>query len=148
MLSVMAPPSWLVVKQAAACSLTKEHRYNSWYQVTWLVFLSQFQISFDFKFLPFSNFSSLFFSFSNFFQLCSVKCWVGWLNYDQGELKIGKKFAQIFFKKSPKQLPNKKCLNIFIKAQCENPKHLHRTFSKFLKYFKQTIFPQKNSLGL
>jgi hypothetical protein len=37
-----------------------------------------------------------------------------------------------FFEKWPKQLPSKKCKNVYIKAQFESLKHLHQTSFEML----------------
>jgi hypothetical protein len=45
-----------------------------------------------------------------------------------------------FSKNSPKVTKSKKAQNIYNKAQFENPKHLHQTTFKTLKYLQQTMF--------
>ncbi len=50
------------------------------------------------------------------------------------------KNCQIFQKNCPKRCHVKKDQNIYNKAQFENPKHLHQTTFKTLKYLQQTMF--------
>jgi hypothetical protein len=58
---------------------------------------------------------------------------------DQSDQAI-KKIRQIFSMNSPKSCQVKKGQNIYSKAQLENPKHLHQTTFKTLKYLQQTMF--------
>ncbi len=58
---------------------------------------------------------------------------------DQVTRRLEKKLAK-FFKEEPKKLPSQKSQNINNKAQFENPKHLHQTTFKTLKYLQQTMF--------
>jgi len=46
----------------------------------------------------------------------------------------------MFKKIAQKVAKSKKDQNIYNKAQFENPKHLHQTTFKSLKYLQQTIF--------
>jgi hypothetical protein len=61
------------------------------------------------------------------------------LIWEQGDQKVRKKLTQ-FFKKYPKKSLGKNGQKIYNKAQFENPKHLHQTTSKTLKYLQQTMF--------
>jgi len=51
-----------------------------------------------------------------------------------------KKIRRIFQRIAQKVAKSKKGQNIYSKAQFENPKHLHRTTFKTLKYVQQTMF--------
>jgi hypothetical protein len=51
-----------------------------------------------------------------------------------------KKKSPNFSKNRPKCHVVKKGQNIYNKAQFENPKHLHQTTLKALKYLQQTMF--------
>jgi len=57
----------------------------------------------------------------------------------QSDQTIRKKYAK-FSKNYPKSRQVKKGQNIYNKAQLKNPKHLHQTTFKTLKYLTQTMF--------
>jgi hypothetical protein len=65
--------------------------------------------------------------------------------YNQGDQKIWKKNCPNLEKRSQNNCQTKK---ILIKYQLESPNLLHQTPSKLLKYLQQTIFSEKNILGL
>jgi hypothetical protein len=66
----------------------------------------------------------------------------------QSDQTIRKKKMPKFSKNSPKSLQVKKGQNIYNKAQFENPKHLHQTTFKTLKYLSTTAYLGKNVINL
>ncbi len=60
--------------------------------------------------------------------------------YGQSDQTIRKKDRQIFQRIAQKVAKSKKGQNIYNKAQFENPKHLHQTPFKTIKYLQQTMF--------
>jgi hypothetical protein len=70
-----------------------------------------------------------------------TKTTTDFISADQGGQKIGKKLPK--FEKCCQNCyqMKKNSQTIFIKAQCESPKHVHQTTSKFLKILTKNILP-------
>ncbi len=76
------------------------------------------------------------------FNKCQAKKRLGlqFVYERQSDQMMRKKIRQIFQRIAQKVAKSKKGKNIYKKAQFENPKHLHQTTFKTLKYLQQTMF--------